>query len=104
MGFETKLDCEILQDCTKSLLWKKKEDFYFSLWTARKHNSLVLQFLLWYSNFFPGGYIERKKSVSESLFSGLRIANNEAVRASSASIFSSTNACLKQLCGLERME
>lgn len=46
-GFETKLDCEILQDCTPVVLWgKKRYDFYFSLWAAGKHNSLVLQYLL----------------------------------------------------------
>lgn len=62
MGFETKLDCEILQDCRKALLWKKKKRlfFFFSLWTARKHNSLVLQFLLWYSNFYLVDTLEEK--------------------------------------------
>lgn len=47
-GFETKLDCEILQDCTPVVLWgkKKRHNFYFSLWAAGKHNSLVLQYLL----------------------------------------------------------
>lgn len=106
MGFETKLDCEILQDCTKAFLWEKKDDFYFSLWTARKHNSLLSQFLLWYSNFFLVDILEEPPDthISESLFSGFHTASNEAVRANSTSIFSPINASLKQLREPERIE
>lgn len=61
-GFETKLDCEILQDCTPVVLWGKKKDTIFTFLCGQLENITALFYSIYcYSSFFLVDELEEKK-------------------------------------------